>query len=620
MQTFSPSPAMLFPSMGRGADTAAPPAQDSFREVLANRLQAAMNSRDHAARGIAGRTSGVLTSRPAVSRSALGTRHATAAGSNTGASHQITPSRERKTQEQGHHTHDNKPQTQAASAAGTSQGQSTTSSSQNSQGNAGTDLPQSLRDFLAFLQSLPGGSLKIPQEQAPAVSSFLVSAGLPQAEVDRLLTPSSSGETSLTAADLMAAWQQSHGQGQGIAGGSGPASTQATAALPAAPTQAQTSQDIRQNPDYRALWERLTLPDSLLPTLRLALANLGGTPEALAQLDKEAQGHGIPLTRVWGILQNLQNGQTGNSAGVQGGAAAGAANAQAAVIGQQTASGAEMQDWRQMLLQAGLPPEVVDQLAGRTSPVTEEQLKHNLLSMAPPEEGPPVIDHPKPLYLPGNLRMRPFFWQSQTGGEQPQEQAQAQLNGDGTEAGGQNSSQQLAALTAAAAPAQTLAMPAFAAQLEGLAQAVPQPGSSTGETSAVWGPFSPDIQEPLWAQLQSGVVSNLSQGENQVTISLTPPDMGQIQLSLQLNGQDLAVTAVATRPEVAAMANQAMPQLAEALAQQGLVLTQFQVHVQGQPGSPVTSVAASTRQKGSEPEGNLSTPSRRRAGEVNRFV
>ena len=133
---------------------------------------------------------------------------------------------------------------------------------------------------------------------------------------------------------------------------------------------------------------------------------------------------------------------------------------------------------------------------------------------------------------------------------------------------------------------------------------MPQPGSSTGNASTVWGPFSPDIQEPLWAQLQSGVVSNLSQGENQVTISLNPPDMGQIQLSLQLNGQDLAVTAVATRPEVAAMANQGMPQLAEALAQQGLVLTQFQVHVQGQPGSQVAQVAAGARQKGSEPEGN----------------
>ena len=159
-------------------------------------------------------------------------------------------------------------------------------------------------------------------------------------------------------------------------------------------------------------------------------------------------------------------------------------------------------------------------------------------------------------------------------------------------------------------------MPAFAAQLEGLAQAMPQPGSSTGETSAVWGPFSPDIQEPLWAQLQSGVVANLSQGDNQVTISLTPPNMGQIQLSLQLNGQDLAVTAVATRPEVAAMANQSMPQLAEALAQQGLVLTQFQVHVQGQPGSPVAPVAASTRQKGSEPEGqslHAVPPPRRRS-------
>ncbi len=616
MQSFSPSPAVLYPSMGRGADTAAPP-EDSFREVLASRLQAAISSRDSAARGTAARTSGLPTSRPAGSRSGLGTGHAAATGSNTGAARQITASRERKAQNQGHHTNDNKPSTQ--SATGTGPGLTATSSP-NSQGNSGTDLPQSLRDFLAFLQSLPGGTLKIPQEQVPAVSSFLVNAGLPQAEVNRLLSPSSSGESSLTAADLLAAWQQSHGQGQGLAGGSGPASVQATAPAPApaANTQAQNSQDIRQTPDYRALWEHLTLPDSLLPTLRLALANLGATPEALAQLEQEAQGHGVPLTRVWGILQNLQNGQTVNSAGAQGGAA----NAQAAVIGQQKASGAEMQDWRQMLLQAGVPAQVADQLAGHTSPVTEEQLKNNLLSMAPPEQGPPVMDNPKPLYLPGNLRMRPFFWQSQTGSEQPQEQAQTQLNGDGTEAKGQNSAQDFAALATAtaAAPAQTLAMPAFAAQLEGLTQAMPQPGSSTGNASTVWGPFSPDIQEPLWAQLQSGVVSNLSQGENQVTISLNPPDMGQIQLSLQLNGQDLAVTAVATRPEVAAMANQGMPQLAEALAQQGLVLTQFQVHVQGQPGSQVAPVAAGTRQKGSEPEGKLSTSSRRRAGEVNRFV
>ncbi len=613
MQSFSPSPAVLYPSMGRGADAAAPPAEDSFREVLASRLQAAINSRNSAARGTAGRTPGLPTSRPAGSRSGLGTGHAAATASNTGASRQITASRERKAQDQGHHSNNNKPSTQ--SAAGTGPGQATTAS-QNSQGTSGTDLPQSLRDFLAFLQSLPGGSLKIPQEKVPAVSSFLVNAGLPQAEVNRLLSPSSSGESSLTAADLLAAWQQSHGQGQGMAGGSGPASVQATAAAPAAATPAQNSQDIRQTPDYRALWEHLTLPDSLVPTMRLALANLGATPEALAQLDQEAQGHGVPLTRVWGILQNVQNGQTVNSAGAQGGAA----SAQAAVIGQQTASGAEMQDWRQMLLQAGVPAEVADQLTGHTSPETEEQLKNNLLSMAPPEQGPPVIDNPKPLYLPGNLRMRPFFWQSLTGSEQPQEQTQAQLNGDGTEAKEQNSAQDFAALATAATPAQTLAMPAFAAQLEGLTQAMPQPGSSTGNASSVWGPFSPDIQEPLWAQLQSGVVSNLSQGENQVTISLNPPDMGQIQLSLQLNGQDLAVTAVATRPEVAAMANQGMPQLAEALAQQGLVLTQFQVHVQGQPGSQVAQVAAGTRQKGSEPEGKLSTSSRRRAGEVNRFV
>jgi flagellar hook-length control protein FliK len=116
------------------------------------------------------------------------------------------------------------------------------------------------------------------------------------------------------------------------------------------------------------------------------------------------------------------------------------------------------------------------------------------------------------------------------------------------------------------------------------------------------------------------MTANLSQGENQVTISLNPPELGHIQLSLNLSGQELAVTAVATRPEVAALANLGVPQLIQALAQQGLVLTQFQVRLQDQPTGQIAPVVAGARQKGSEPGGNLSTSSRRRSGEVDRFV
>jgi flagellar hook-length control protein FliK len=194
------------------------------------------------------------------------------------------------------------------------------------------------------------------------------------------------------------------------------------------------------------------------------------------------------------------------------------------------------------------------------------------------------------------------------------------LNGNGAEAKGQVPASQLAALATAASPGETLALPAFAAQLQGLTQGVPDPGSVSGETGPVYRPFSPEIQESLWTQLQSGITSNLGQEESQVTISLNPPDMGQIQISLQLNGQELAVTAMASRPEVAAMANLQMLQLIQAIAQQGIVHTQFQVHVRDQPAGQIAPVAAGPRTKGGEPGGSSSTSSRRRSAEVDRFV
>ena len=111
---------------------------------------------------------------------------------------------------------------------------------------------------MAFLQSLPGGSLKFPPEQVPAVSTFLVSAGLPQAEVDRLLSPAGPQELSLSAADLMAAWQRV--QGQGAAGGVALGPNQPPAGTPVASNQTQLganqhqeTPDIRQTQDYRTL-------------------------------------------------------------------------------------------------------------------------------------------------------------------------------------------------------------------------------------------------------------------------------------------------------------------------------------------------------------------------------
>jgi flagellar hook-length control protein FliK len=591
--------------------------QDAFREVFQSRLQARLNSRESASRAAAA-PSRVGNSRTLGSRGGLGAGSSAAAGSSPGESRPLAAARGKNTQGLERRTKARPESPTSVATPAADQSQAGSQAKPNQTGSTAAGPPQALRDFMAFLESQPGGSLKIPREQAPAVAAFLASAGLPQAEVDRLLSASGSQELTLTAADLNAAWQQAQGQGQSAAGGAAAGLNQTQAAsnqAQAGANQNQEAQDILQSQDYRALWERLSLPQSLLPTLRLALARLGGSPQVLAQLEEEGQGgRGIPLTRVWQILQNVKDGQGLNETANQSGTASGANPSPAALSGQQPVTGAEMEEWRQMLLQAGLPGEVVEKLLGRVSPGNQEQLKTTLLALAPAEDSPAGVTDPKPLYLPANLRMRPFFWQSQSNGDQPQ----AEGNSAGEK--GNSAAAQFIALTPPSSPGETLALPTFAAQIQGLTQGLGEAGAPLGDAAPVWRPLTPEVQESLWTQLRSGVASNLSQGDSQVTISLNPPELGQIQLSLHLSGQELAVTAVATRPEVAALANLGVPQLLQALAQQGMVLTQFQVRVQDQPAGQIPPVAAGARQKGSEPGGNLSTSSRRRSGEVDRFV
>jgi hypothetical protein len=351
--------------------------------------------------------------------------------------------------------------------------------------------------------------------------------------------------------------------------------------------------------------------------VRLALARLGASPQALAQLEDKGQGQGIPLTRVWQVLQSIKDNLNPGGTSEQTGATAAAEASQAAVLGQQKVTGTEMEEWRQVLLKAGLPAEVVEKLLGQKSPGTQEELKTSLLAAAPTEEPLSIVAEPKPLYQPQNLQMRSFFWQTNLGGDQPQ------LNGDGSEAKGENPTAQLA--TPAPTPVtpatgENFGLSAFAAEFQGLAQEAAGAAVPLSDSGPTWPLPPPEVQESIWTQLQSGITSNLDQGENRVTLNLNPPELGKIQLTLNLSGQDLSVTAVATRPETAELASLGMPQLVQALAQQGLVLTDFQVRLQDQPGRQISPVLAGTRDKGSAPGGQSSTSSRRRSGEVDRFV
>jgi uncharacterized protein (DUF736 family) len=450
--------------------------------------------------------------------------------------------------------------------------------------------------------------MKIAPEQTPAVAAYLVSAGLPAEEVERLTSSPDFIAKGLSAADLQAAWQRTQTQGQKAVG--------ETLAMPSTETKPTVAglnlptaaQEILQDPDYKARWERFTLPASMLPTLRLALARLGATPEALAQLEDGAQGKGIPLSRVWQVLQSGQSQGSLSQATTPSPPSSGENPSPAALLAERPVSLEEMAEWRQILLKAGLEPQEVEKLLGQESVGNQEDLKTNLLALAPPDEQPSVLSNPKPLYLPQNLRLSPFFWQGQAHGDQ------SQLSGNGGE------NQQYGAADLAATHGEAFGLPAFAAELLTFNSQVPGTGAPLSSTSPAWLSFAPEVRAALWSQLQSGIISNLQPGESQVSLKLNPPELGQIQLTLNLNGQELTVTAVASRPDVAELATQGVQQLLQSLAQQGLVLTQFQVRLQEHPGVQTSSLLAGNREKNSESGEKFPPPSRRRSSEVDRFV
>jgi hypothetical protein len=620
MQAFGSSPTVMFLSPGRGAQASTPPVQDAFREVFQGRLLARLASRDNASGGTQRRSALVGTTRKGNTQLGLGKGRATvrsqpgqkegapAAASGSGESRQISSTRGRKLWDEARQTPKKSKSQTAALSPGADQSHASSQPVPNVNGSASASPPQALQDLIAFVQSQPDGILRIPPGQAPAVAAVLLNAGLPQEEVDRLLFTPGAQEKGLSAADLEAAWQRVQGL----------TTAQETAQRPGQPVEGsilpQAAQEIRQNPEYQTLWERLSLPQSMLPTLRLALARLGGTPEDLAQLEEETQGNGIPLARVWQVLQNVLGRPTLDQTSAQSQPSPGQNFSQEAILGERPVTGEEMAEWRQLLIKAGLQPELLQKLLGQESPATQEELKTTLLALAPQEELSPEQSVPKPLYLPNFLKMKPFSWQDQTQGDQPH------LDGNGSGEQQQGMAAELAAYLPTATAGEGVGLPAFSAELQMLTQGPAVAGGPLSSTLPAWQLLSPEVRESLWTQLQSGIISNLNPGESQVSISLNPPELGQIQLTLRLSGQELAVTAVATRPEVAELATQGVQQLLQGLAQQGLVLTQFQVRLQEQPTSQAAPVLAGAREKGSESGGKFPSPSRRRNGEVDRFV
>lgn len=120
------------------------------------------------------------------------------------------------------------------------------------------------------------------------------------------------------------------------------------------------------------------------------------------------------------------------------------------------------------------------------------------------------------------------------------------------------------------------------------------PGAASASALVTESPYAylnPEMRQAMWSQLQEGILSNLSPGETQVKLSLQPPELGQVLLTLNVKDNFVEVTAATTRPEVAQMATAEIQQLVQSLSQQGLILTQFQMQVQDGGDRPLLALS-----------------------------
>ncbi len=449
-------------------------------------------------------------------------------------------------------------------------------SSQLANATVNLDMPPALKGLTAFLNQQPGQALKVPPDRLPQVQAFLLNAGIPAEQVENLLNSPQVQEQGLTAANVQAAWQK------GV-------QNSLKQALAASGSQLGSVQNLTSQADYQHLWQNLTIPPQALGDLRLELQKLGVPPESLTGLNQQNFPNGIPLTQVWELLQQGAKSSSPATANA-------AVNVNSALDSTPLLDGGkDLGKWRQLLTQAGMDPEVAQTLTSGPNPTNRGELRAGLMQMAPSSTSQDQI--PQPLYLPQSVRVRQVPLLEQTG------------TGPGQGGGNGNLGQNLGAPPQAQAAnlAGTTDLNNFLAYLSNNSTLQ---ADQTGVPGAAGGPapsvnsylLTPEAREALWSQVQSGVLGNLRPGENQVTLTLNPPDLGKVNLTLNLKGEMVEVTAITTHSAVAEAATAGVQQLAQALNQQGLILTQFRFHhqdeAQGQPSLNFSQTPGDQRQAG----------------------
>lgn len=112
-----------------------------------------------------------------------------------------------------------------------------------------------------------------------------------------------------------------------------------------------------------------------------------------------------------------------------------------------------------------------------------------------------------------------------------------------------------------------------------LTQAAPTTPSTTAATASLAAP----VGSQAWAnQLQQNVLQMVMHNQNEMTLRLHPAELGPLQVQLRMDDTTAQLNILTHSQQVRGALEQALPNLREALANQGIQLGDSQVSDQGQ--------------------------------------
>lgn len=131
----------------------------------------------------------------------------------------------------------------------------------------------------------------------------------------------------------------------------------------------------------------------------------------------------------------------------------------------------------------------------------------------------------------------------------------------------------------AAAPTNNFAA-IHAAALANLRGESPQPASSPVPLHVATPAGTPGWPE----EVGNRVTWMVGQSESHAELTLTPPQLGKVEVSITVSGEQTSAQIVAATPAARELIEQSLPRLREVLAQSGINLGQTDVGTSGQPG------------------------------------